>query len=127
MMAEEVGEAEVTEASESTEQTETTTEAPKSEAPASKETARAESPAPKAEPKAEKPAAKAGEPDWRDFITDKKFKEFESQILSEDTAAKERAVEEAQDALRKEWGKDYDGNVNIANRTMGQLANQIGV
>lgn len=50
-----------------------------------------------------------------------KFKEFEQQVVNEHEAALERQRDEAESALKQEWGKDYDGNLNIANRAMKQL------
>ncbi len=49
------------------------------------------------------------------------FKELEAQIVSEHTAELEKHMAETVDELRKEWGKDYDPNILIANRAMKDL------
>lgn len=50
-----------------------------------------------------------------------KFKEFEAQLDKERVAELQKHQDASVDELRKEWGKDYDGNVNIANRAMQQF------
>lgn len=51
-----------------------------------------------------------------------KWQEFTDQAVNEMQAQMERQREEAESELRKEWGKDYDGNLNVANRAIKQFA-----
>lgn len=51
-----------------------------------------------------------------------KFKELESQVVGERDSEIVRHREEKVGELRKEWGPDYDTNVNIANRAMTTVA-----
>ena len=49
------------------------------------------------------------------------FKELEAQLIREHVAGLEKHQEATVTELRKEWGSDYDPNVNIANRAMKQF------
>lgn len=53
-----------------------------------------------------------------------RFDEFAQQIESERQAQVEKHMDEAETALRKEWGGDYDANLNIANRAMAQVGGE---
>jgi hypothetical protein len=49
------------------------------------------------------------------------FKELEAQIVNEHDADLQKHQDATEKELRKEWGKDYDPNVSIANRAMTQF------